>query len=98
MALARVSALMHSGRCPGPHTTSHGTPHGLNYEHSLHGAGVITPAQLAGMLAQHGFQNRLVILQACFSGQFIPTLAAPRTVVATAAFVDEPVVRLLAGQ
>ena len=42
------------------------------------------------MLAQHGFQNRLIILQACFSGQFIPALASPRTVVATAASSMNP--------
>ena len=36
------------------------------------------------MLDAPGIKNRLVILQACFSGQFVPALAAPRTVVATA--------------
>lgn len=68
------------------YTTSHGSPHaGLNFEHEAYGASIVTPAQLAGMLGEPGAQNRLIILQACFSGQFIPALAAPRTVIATAA-------------
>ena len=68
------------------YTTSHGTPRaGLNYKHPVHGSSVITPPQLAAMLSRDGSQNRLIILQACFSGQFVPALASPRTVVATAA-------------
>ena len=67
------------------YTTSHGTPRaGLNYRDVVRGSGVITPTQLSAMLTTHGFQNRLVILQACFSGQFIPALGGPRAVVATA--------------
>lgn len=68
------------------YTTSHGSPHGgLNYKHEVYGSGVITPPELSAMLSGGGAQNRLIILQACFSGQFVPTLASPRTVVATAA-------------
>jgi hypothetical protein len=68
------------------YTTSHGTPRaGLFYKHAIYGSGIITPAQLSQMLAAGGAQNRLVILQACFSGQFVPALANPKTVVVTAA-------------
>jgi hypothetical protein len=68
------------------YTTSHGSPHaGLNFRDPKRGAAIIAPAQLSAMLAQPGFKNRLIILQACFSGQFVPALAAPRTVIATAA-------------
>jgi hypothetical protein len=68
------------------YTTSHGSPHaGLNFRDPKRGEAIIAPSQLSAMLAQPGFKNRLIILQACFSGQFVPTLAAPRTVVATAA-------------
>ena len=86
-ALAAVAAVMDRGEdVLVLYATSHGTPHaGLNYEHRVHGAGIVTPAQLAGMLARTGARNRLIILQACFSGQFVPALAGPRTVVATAA-------------
>ena len=86
-ALARAGALMDRDEdVLVLYTTSHGTPHeGLNFRHDKLGSAVIAPPQLAAMLAVPGFQNRLIILQACFSGQFIPALAAPRTVVATAA-------------
>jgi hypothetical protein len=67
------------------YTTSHGSPRaGLNFRDPARGEAVIAPAQLAAMLDRSGFKNRLIILQACFSGQFVPALAAPRTVVATA--------------
>ncbi len=91
-SLARASALMDGGEdVLVLYTTSHGTPRaGLNYEHARYGAEVITPAQLAAMLGVRGVQNRLIILQACFSGQFIPALAGPRTVVATAASSMNP--------
>ena len=68
------------------YTTSHGTPRaGLFYKHAAYGSGIITPAQLSQMLSAGGAQNRLIILQACFSGQFVPALATPKTVVVTAA-------------
>ena len=68
------------------YTTSHGSPHsGLNFRDPERGEAVITPPQLQAMLDQTGAKNRLIILQACFSGQFVPTLQGPRTVVATAA-------------
>ena len=67
------------------YTTSHGSPRaGLNFRDPARGAAVIAPAQLAAMLDKAGAKNRLVILQACFSGQFVPALEAPRTVIATA--------------
>ena len=68
------------------YSTSHGTPRaGLSYRDSSRTSVVITPAQLNALFADKGIENRLIILQACFSGQFIPVLAAPRTVIATAA-------------
>jgi hypothetical protein len=87
LALARTAALMDHGEdVLVLYTTSHGSPHaGLNVRHPRYGAGVITPDQLAALLGGYEQTNRLLILQACFSGQFIPALATPRTVVATAA-------------
>ena len=68
------------------YTTSHGSPKaGLNFRDPARGSAVITPAQLGAMLNEPGIKNRLVILQACFAGQFVPALASPSTVVATAA-------------
>ena len=87
LAVARASALMDQKEdVLVLYTTSHGSPHaGLNYKHQQYGTSVITPEQLATMLGGKGVQNHLVILQACFAGQFIPALAGPRNVVATAA-------------
>lgn len=87
LALARAAALMDRDEdVLILYTTSHGTPRaGLNYKHAVYGTGVITPDQFAGMLDAHQLQNRLIIIQACFSGQFVPALATPRTVVATSA-------------
>lgn len=68
------------------YTTSHGSPHqGLNYRDRARGSAVLAPEQLAALLNDAGFKNRLIILQACYAGQFVPALAGPRTVVATAA-------------
>ena len=68
------------------YTTSHGSPDaGLNFRDPGRSAAVISPPQLAAMLDQPGAKNRLVILQACFSGQFVPVLASPRSVIVTAA-------------
>lgn len=84
-ALARAAELMdRSEDVLVLYTTSHGSPNtGLDFEHPAAGVGFITPAQLSTMLSMHGFVNRLIILQACFSGRFVPALAAPGTVVAT---------------
>ncbi len=40
------------------------------------------------MLNELGFKNRLLMLQACFSGQFVPPLANSNTIVVTAAAED----------
>lgn len=86
-ALKRVASVMNRDEdVLVLYTTSHGSPHaGLNFRDPERGDAVITPPQLAAMVGQPGFKNRLIILQACFSGQFVDSLAAPRTVVATAA-------------
>jgi len=85
-ALTSVAALMNRDEdVLVLYTTSHGSPHaGLNFRDPVRGDAIIAPAQLAAMVSQPGFKNRLIILQACFSGQFVPVLAGPRTVVATA--------------
>ena len=68
------------------YTTSHGSPQaGLNFRDPARGSAVVTPDQLAAMLNGPGIKNRLVILQACFAGQFVPALQSPSSVVATAA-------------
>jgi len=86
-ALTSVAALMNRDEdVLVLYTTSHGSPDaGLNFRDPERGEAVIAPPQLAAMLDHSGAKNRLIILQACFSGQFVPALAGPRTVIATAA-------------
>jgi hypothetical protein len=86
-ALGGVAALMNRDEdVLVLYTTSHGSPHaGLNFRDPERGDAIITPAQLAAMRGQPGYNTRLNSLQACFSGQFVPALEAPRTVIATAA-------------
>lgn len=86
-ALSRVAELMDENEdVLILYSTSHGSPRaGINYRDLARGSAVITPEQLAAQLSERKFQNRLIILQACFAGQFVPALAGPRTVVVTAA-------------
>jgi hypothetical protein len=71
------------------YTTSHGSPDaGLNFRDPEFGAVVISPSQLAAILDHSGVRNRLIILQACFSGQFVRALKNPSTIVVTAAAED----------
>ena len=92
LALGRAAALMDRNEdVLVLYSTSHGTPRaGLNFKDPQRGNAVITPTQLSAMLDAHQFQNRLIILQACYSGQFVPALEGPRTVVATAASSMRP--------
>jgi hypothetical protein len=87
-ALSRVAGLMDLKEdVLVLYSTSHGSPRaGINYRDvGRSSAAVITPVQLAALLDERGFANRLLILQACFSGQFVPALSGPHTVIATAA-------------
>ena len=71
------------------YSTSHGVPNqGLVYKDLQRGVGIIAPPRLAELIDPLGFKNRLIMLQACFSGQFVPALRAPGTVVVTAAADD----------
>jgi len=90
IALARVAELMDRNEdVLVLYSTSHGEPNsGLIYKDLLRGAGVISPARLADDLKTLGIRNRLLILQACFSGQFVPALKDPNSIVVTAAAAD----------
>ena len=73
------------------YSTSHGHPvGGLLYKDAKRGIGAVPPAKLAQLIDPLGFRNRLLILQACYSGQFVPVLAAEGTIVAAAARADRP--------
>lgn len=71
------------------YSTSHGEPNaGLVYNNRHGDVRLIEPPQLAAMLKSLGVQNRLIILQACFAGQFVPALKDSNTIVVTAAAAD----------
>ena len=74
------------------YSTSHGLPkEGLLYKDKSRGAEEkVGPERLAALIQPHGFANRLLMIQACYSGQFVPALASPGTVVITAASADRP--------
>jgi hypothetical protein len=48
----------------------------------------IDPAGLAGMLAAHGIRWKIVVVNACYSGGFVPALRGDGTAVLTAARAD----------
>lgn len=70
------------------YTTSHGTPVGLFYNDGDNGYGLISPNRLAAMLDALGLRNRLLILNACYSGAFVPRLQSDTTAIVTAASFD----------
>ena len=90
LALAHVAELMDRNEdVLVLYSTSHGEPDvGLVYKDLQRGGGVVSPPRLAAMLSSLGFKYRLLILQACFSGQFVPALKGPGTIVVTAAAED----------
>lgn len=90
LALARVAELMDRNEdVLVLYSTSHGEPgEGLVYRDSQRGGGAISPARLSDMLDSLQIKNRLLILQACFSGQFVPILKDPNTIIVTAAAAD----------
>lgn len=71
------------------YATAHGAPGiGIVYKDSDKGYGMIAPQRLAALLDELGIRRRLIIVSACFSGQFVDALAEPHSVVLTAADND----------
>ncbi|MEZ5971446.1 MAG: C13 family peptidase [Hyphomonadaceae bacterium] len=69
--------------------TSHGAADGtaaLRERNRLSAS--LRPISLSAMLSQANIRNRVVIISACFSGAFIPTLQDQNTIVLTAAAAD----------
>ena len=90
LALARDAELMDRNEdVLVLYSTSHGAPDaGLVYKDEQRGTGFVSPGSLAEMLRSLGIRNRLLILQACFAGQFVPALRDARTIIVTAAARD----------
>ncbi|MEO6361036.1 MAG: C13 family peptidase, partial [Sphingomicrobium sp.] len=73
------------------YSTSHGARgSGLVYQAAGGEAvnALVPPRNLSKLFKQLGIKNRLVIIQACYSGQFIPALKSDSSIVLTAASAD----------
>lgn len=89
IALARIAELIDKGEdALILYTTSHGAPFGLFYHDGDSGYGAISPARLGLMLGELGLANRLLILNACYSGIFVPGLGSDSSAIVTAAASD----------
>lgn len=81
-ALDGLSAQVHGGCLF--YITSHGSPQGATLDQDL-----LRPGVLADMLDRTcGARPTVVVISACFSGVFVPTLARPNRMVVTAARPD----------
>jgi hypothetical protein len=68
--------------------TSHGEKGMIAVDMPGFSFNVLTPERLKSILDRSGIKNRVVVLSACHSGSFIPTLADANTLVITAAHAD----------
>ena len=69
--------------------TSHGDPdHNLLIDMDPLPLDQIGAPDLAGILAKHAFKWKVVVVNACYSGGFVPPLKGPGTLVLTAARAD----------
>ncbi|MBX9731904.1 MAG: C13 family peptidase [Sphingomonas sp.] len=89
LAVARIAELMdRSEDVLVLYTTSHGAPIGIIYNDADQGYGAISPNRLAAVLGALGIDRRLVIVSACYSGNFVPALANADTAILTASSGD----------
>ncbi|MFN2258555.1 MAG: C13 family peptidase [Parasphingopyxis sp.] len=68
--------------------TAHGQPTGLAYHYGDQGFGGMSPTRLGALLAELGIEKRMLIVNACFSGSFVPALGTPMSVVVSASAAD----------
>lgn len=89
IALARIAELMDPVEdVLVLYVTSHGLPTGIVYYYGDQGYGTMSPLRLSNLLGELRIVNRLLIMNACFSGTFVRGLSSPTSVVVTAAAAD----------
>jgi peptidase C13-like protein len=89
IALARLAELMDEREdVLILYATTHGVPFGLYYHDADNGYGAISPSRLRAMLEGLGLANRLLIINACFSGGFVPQLQSETSAIVTASSRD----------
>jgi hypothetical protein len=71
------------------YATAHGAPGiGIVYKDADRGYGMVAPVRLASLLDEVGIKRRMLLISACFSGQFVGGLASPDSVIVAAADDD----------
>ena len=70
------------------YSTSHGYDEGLAYNYGDGGYGILSPSYLGTMLGELGFDRRILMISACYSGIFVPYLGTSDTAIITAASSD----------
>jgi Peptidase C13 family len=71
------------------YTTSHGAPKiGIVFKDDPNEFGMISASRMAEMLNGLGIKRRLVMISACYSGSFVPTLKTDDSIVITAASAE----------
>lgn len=91
LALARVAEVMDPAEdVLVLYTTSHGAPFGIYYNDGDQGYGAVSPTRLWSQLSTLGLRNRLILVNACYSGVFVPMLLSDTTAIVTAASSDRP--------
>lgn len=89
IALARIAELMDPNEdVLILFATSHGLPAGIVYYYGDQGYGTMSPLRLSDLLGELRIVNRLLIMNACFSGTFVRRLSSPTSVVVTASAAD----------
>ena len=89
IALARVAEVMDPAEdVLILFATSHGLPTGIVYYYGDQGYGSMSPLRLSNLLGELRITNRLLIMNSCFSGTFLRSLATPTSVVISAAAAD----------
>ena len=89
IALARIAELFDPNEdALVLYATAHGTPSGVAYHYGDEGYGGFSPVRLSALLGELGIANRLLVMNACFSGTFVPGLATETSIVISAAAAD----------
>lgn len=70
------------------YATSHGLPAGIVYHYGDQGYGSMSPLRLSTLFGELRITNRLLIINACFSGTFVRGLSSPSSVVISSAAAD----------
>jgi Peptidase C13 family len=71
------------------YATAHGAPGiGVVYKETNKSYGMIAPERLAVLLDEVGIKRRVILVSACFSGEFLNVMANPDSVIVTAAADD----------